>query len=130
MHMCKIKMSFIITYKTCIFIYNPINKILIEIQCVFFYWVKSICSFDTLKIALDWSNISKILLLVRTFNKNTPRISLKILLRPFFYNFAKRGIFHYFCLNVLSKKWPINMQSTKALQLVFIWKNNDVWHND
>ena len=42
------------------------------VQC-FFYWVKSICSFDPLKIALDWSN-SQILRLERTFDKNTPRI--------------------------------------------------------
>ena len=44
----------------------------ISIQCVFFYWVKGICSFDPLKIASDWSNIYQILCLVKTFDKNTP----------------------------------------------------------
>ena len=41
---------------------------------VFFYWVKSICLFDSLKITSDWSNIYQILRLVRTFDKNIPRI--------------------------------------------------------
>ena len=40
-----------------------------------FYTDKSICSFDRHKIASDWSNRYKILRLVRTFDKNTPKIS-------------------------------------------------------
>jgi hypothetical protein len=39
---------------------------------VCFYWVKSFCSFDPLKIASDWSNISQFLRLVRIFDRNTP----------------------------------------------------------
>ena len=45
-----------------------------RIQCGFL-WGQKFCSFDQLKIASDWSNISKILRLVRTFDKNTPRKS-------------------------------------------------------
>ena len=49
------------------------------IQCVFFYADKSICSFDPLKIASDWSINFQIICLVRTLE---PRISEEILLRP------------------------------------------------
>ena len=38
----------------------------------------------------------------------------------FFYNFTRRGIYHYLSINALSKEWPINMQSTKHMQLFFI----------
>ena len=48
----------------------------------FFYADKSIC-FYPLKIASDWSNISQILCLVRTFDKNTPRISYALMCKTF-----------------------------------------------
>ena len=44
------------------------GKILFFLQCVS-YWVIIICSFDPFKIASDWSNISQIHHLVKTFDK-------------------------------------------------------------
>ena len=41
----------------------------------FFHWVKSICSFDPLKIASYWSNISQILRFDTASDKSTPRVS-------------------------------------------------------
>ena len=46
-------------------------SIFFHIVC-FFYAVKKICSFDPLKIASDYSNISENLCLVRKFDKYSP----------------------------------------------------------
>ena len=54
------------------FVYVKVSR---TYSVFFFYWVKSICSFDPLKIASDWSNISQILCLDRTFDKDTLRLS-------------------------------------------------------
>ena len=63
-----------------------------------FYGDKSICLFDTLKIASDNSNISQ--------NQPLKKIHQNIIkiLEGFFSNFTIKGIFHYLSINELSKE--------------------------
>ena len=78
----------------------------------FFYAVKSICSFDPLRIASDYSNISENLWVVRKFYKNPPRI-FKKWFWGISHHFTKSGIFHILSIEALSKKLGVHLISTK-----------------
>ena len=54
------------------------------LQCSFFYGDRGTVSFDPLEIVSDYSNIYQNLCLVRTFDKNIPRILQKIFFYVFF----------------------------------------------
>ena len=90
------------------------------IQCLFI-GLKAFV-FDPLKIASDLSNISQILRLVKTFDKNTPRISFEKLLRPFVYNFTGRGVFHY--LSICTK------QKMTCSPNLYIQKHMIIYYDD
>ena len=100
--------------------YSNILIYVLILQCFFFIGSKVFVHLTLFKLL----QIGQIYLKFFFWLENLIKIHLKYHKKYFwglfFYNFTKRGIFLYLSITALSKEWPINMQSTRHLQLFFM----------